>query len=296
MRFFFSDCPEEMLVMPEDNNSAPSKEGVLLEIEEVIEEEEEQQPEQDEQMLEIDGEVYQITPLEDIQLVKINRKPKGVKKEQEIKILNVVEIAPPKLEPIPEVVPVPEPEPVPVPVEIKKVKKQKRSVSVKPKDMPVNEDNALIVPLAEELVSPVASEQVEKAPKERKKRKRAADAESVSTVPLTRIKVEQEESIPIFLSDAALKKKVSELLCVLIDEEVLTEFGWPTAPVEAVLSAVIQRCGHKPSADTEAGDCSTRMRENTKILFALTMEDDSIKTLLNNHTIDEVITNVLRNK
>ncbi|XP_065089884.1 protein suppressor of hairy wing-like [Ochlerotatus camptorhynchus] len=301
MRSRHRDCPEEMLVISEKDDStidAPPKQRVLLEIEEVDEQEEEEvEPEEDEQMLEIDGEVYQITPLEDIELVKINRKPKVAKKEKEIKVLDVVEIAPPKLEPTPE--PVPEPEPVPVPVEIKKIKKQKRSISVKPKDIPSNEENSLLVPIAEKPVSldiPVASGLVEKPPKERKKRKRAAEADSVPAVPPTRIKVEQEESIPIFLSDDALKKKVSELLCVLIDEEVLTEFGWPTAPVQDVLSDVIKRCGHKPAADAEVGDCSTRMRENTKILFALTMEDDSIKTLLNNHTIDEVITNVLRNK
>lgn len=78
----------------------------------------------------------------------------------------------------------------------------------------------------------------------------------------------------------------------------LEEFGWPKAPVEDVLSNVIVRCGHKPARDEEdmGGDVTTRMRENTKILFALTMDDDNIKTLLNNHTVDEVIMNVLKTK
>lgn len=297
MRSRHRDCPEAMLVIPDDTDTSfeistvvvPSKQEVLLEIEEV-DETDEAELEEDEQMLEIDGEVYQITPLEDIELVKINRKSKGVSD-----VLNIV--APPKLESKPQHVP--EPEPTPVPVEIRKTKKQKPRPSVKPKDILENEENSLLVPIAEEPVNldiPVRSASIEKLPKERKKRKRAADAESSPKMPLTKIKVEQEESIPIFLSDDLLKKKVSELLCVLIDDEVLMEFGWPTAPVENVLSEVIQRCGHKPAADAEAGDCSTRMRENTKILFALTMEDDNIKTLLNNHTIDEVITNVLRNK
>ena len=106
-----------------------------------------------------------------------------------------------------------------------------------------------------------------------------------------------DDSVPIFLSDKALKESVAELLEFLIDEDTLKEFGWPRASVEKVLPLVIERCGLEPSTDTNDGmDVGSRIRENTKILFALTMEGDNIKALLNNHTIDEVIVNVLKTK
>ncbi|XP_035897030.1 protein suppressor of hairy wing isoform X2 [Anopheles stephensi] len=105
-----------------------------------------------------------------------------------------------------------------------------------------------------------------------------------------------EDSIPIFLSDDMLEQKISELLQMLMGEDMLRSFGWPNAPVEVVLGRVIQGCGHQPAKGEEAGDHTTRMRENTKILFSVTMDDDDIKALLNNHTVDEVIMHVLKNK
>lgn len=36
------------------------------------------------------------------------------------------------------------------------------------------------------------------------------------------------------------------------------------------------------------------MRENVKLLFTVVVDNDSIKTLLNNHTIDEVMRQVLK--
>lgn len=267
-------------------------EGVLLEIEEVNETTEgdrlgtlPEEADEDEQMLEIDGEVYQITPLEDIQLVKINTRRKDIKKESQP--VEEIPLVTPKVEP--------------VPIEIKKVAaKPKRSLSVKPpapemvppEVLPAVESVESVV-FSEEVAPPVQNE----PQKEKKKRKRAA--ENASIVIPTKIKIEQQDQddcMPIFLSDAVLKEKVNELLRMLIDEEVLEEFGWPRAPVDRVLSQVIKRCGHKPASVAETGDYTTRMRENTKILFALTMEDDSIRMLLNNHTIDEVIMSVLKSK
>ncbi|XP_050072244.1 protein suppressor of hairy wing [Anopheles maculipalpis] len=105
-----------------------------------------------------------------------------------------------------------------------------------------------------------------------------------------------EDSIPIFLSDDMLEQKISELLQMLMGDEMLRSFGWPNAPVEVVLGRVIQGCGHQPAKGEEVGDHTTRMRENTKILFSVTMDDDDIKALLNNHTVDEVIMHVLKNK
>uniref|UniRef100_A0A182F986 receptor protein-tyrosine kinase n=1 Tax=Anopheles albimanus TaxID=7167 RepID=A0A182F986_ANOAL len=106
----------------------------------------------------------------------------------------------------------------------------------------------------------------------------------------------EDDSIPIFLSDAMLMEKISELLQMLIGEEMLKEFGWPKAPVDEVLVRVISRCGQQPAKGEEVGDHTTRMRENTKILFAVTMDDGDVKALLNNHTVDEVIMHVLKSK
>lgn len=287
-------CPEAMSKVPPKKVQSEKQppEGVLLEIEEVNETTEgdrlgtlPEEADEDEQMLEIDGEVYQITPLEDIQLVKINTRRKDIKKESQP--VEEIPLVTPKVEP--------------VPIEIKKVAaKPKRSLSVKPPAPEVGPPEVL--PAVESVESVVFSEEVappvENEPqKEKKKRKRAA--ENASIVIPTKIKIEQQDQddcMPIFLSDAVLKEKVNELLRMLIDEEVLEEFGWPRAPVDRVLSQVIKRCGHKPASVAETGDYTTRMRENTKILFALTMEDDSIRMLLNNHTIDEVIMSVLKSK
>ncbi|XP_062702803.1 zinc finger protein 271 isoform X2 [Aedes albopictus] len=287
-------CPEAMSKVPPKKVQSEKQppEGVLLEIEEVNETTEgdrlgtlPEEADEDEQMLEIDGEVYQITPLEDIQLVKINTRRKDIKKESQP--VEEIPLVTPKVEP--------------VPIEIKKVAaKPKRSLSVKPPAPEMVPPEVL--PAVESVESVVFSEEVappvENEPqKEKKKRKRAA--ENASIVIPTKIKIEQQDQddcMPIFLSDAVLKEKVNELLRMLIDEEVLEEFGWPRAPVDRVLSQVIKRCGHKPASVAETGDYTTRMRENTKILFALTMEDDSIRMLLNNHTIDEVIMSVLKSK
>ncbi|ETN67168.1 gonadotropin inducible transcription factor [Anopheles darlingi] len=105
-----------------------------------------------------------------------------------------------------------------------------------------------------------------------------------------------DDGIPIFLSDAMLMEKISELLEMLIGEEMLKEFGWPKAPVDEVLVRVISRCGQQPAKGEEVGDHTTRMRENTKILFSVTMDDGDVKALLNNHTVDEVIMHVLKSK
>lgn len=98
----------------------------------------------------------------------------------------------------------------------------------------------------------------------------------------------------IFLNETQLKKSIGALLNLLIDEETLTSFGWPNTSVEEVLSSVISRCGHKPADYSDCSDYTTKMRENTKLLFTVVIDDDSIKTLLNNHTIDEVIIRVLK--
>lgn len=73
----------------------------------------------------------------------------------------------------------------------------------------------------------------------------------------------------------------------------LQEFGYPDAPVDKVLDSVIKRCGHKPASD-EDFDYIGRMRENAKLLFTVVIDDEAVKELLNNQTVDEVILHVLR--
>lgn len=277
--------------------------------------------EEDPHVLEIDGEVYQITPLEEVKLVRINSATASqssttiataaetssppdddaaataaptctVKTEdgKKIQVLEVVNIVPPK-EAKPAVVIA---KPTTSPIKVAQPKKPKQ---VKANPMPVAVGQEKVVPAMVQL--PVQKAKEPKEPKERKKRKQTAESTESSEIKKTKIKKEKlDDSMPIFLSDSSLKEKISELLCLLIDEEMLEEFGWPKAPVEEVLSNVIVRCGHKPARDEEdmGGDMTTRMRENTKILFSLTMDDDNIKTLLNNQTIDEVIMSVLKTK
>ncbi|XP_058813308.1 protein suppressor of hairy wing [Topomyia yanbarensis] len=278
------------------------------------------QIEKDPQVLEIGGEVYQITPVENVQIVKMSSKLTNVKYEpnREIEIVDVVKITKsPQLESEPATLPVKKKEDSKPEIKRKRPVKVAKSEellllplseeSVKPEPIVSNRKSGkdhkknkrasntdcqdLLVPLSEE---PITPEPVVASKKERKKTKRASDQFDFKS---TKIKIEdQDDTVPIFLSDAVLKDKISELLCLLIEEDTLVEIGWPTAPVEDVLSSVIRRCGHKPARNEEAGDSTTRMRENTKILFALTMDDANIKSLLNNHTVDEVIMNVLKNK
>ena len=106
---------------------------------------------------------------------------------------------------------------------------------------------------------------------------------------------EEEEGAPIFLDDELLMTRISDLLQIVIEESLLKELGFGTKPIDEVLCSVLEQCSRKPLIKTEAGeDASTRMRENTKQLFSMVLDEDHIKSLLNNYTVDEVITIVLR--
>lgn len=94
-------------------------------------------------------------------------------------------------------------------------------------------------------------------------------------------------------TELTLTDSIKELLSLLVDEKTLTAFGWPDAPVDKILDAVIRRCGHEPAADSEF-DYISRMRENAKLLFTVVIDDQAVKSLLNNQTVDEVIQHVLR--
>lgn len=107
--------------------------------------------------------------------------------------------------------------------------------------------------------------------------------------------IEEEEAAPIFLDDSLLKQRISDLLQIVIEESLLKELGFGKKPVDEVLCSVLEQCSRKPLLKVEGGDDdSTRMRENTKQLFAMVLDEDHIKELLNNYTVDEVITIVLR--
>uniref|UniRef100_A0A1L8DIW0 Putative gonadotropin inducible transcription factor n=1 Tax=Nyssomyia neivai TaxID=330878 RepID=A0A1L8DIW0_9DIPT len=142
--------------------------------------------------------------------------------------------------------------------------------------IPYNEDDDIVVK-KEEDVKPVR-----KKVQQKKQRKRI---------------VRQEDELmdeSIFMSDDALKESITKLLSTLIDAETLKNLGWPEEPVENVLSALIRQCGHTPSDYTDCVDYTSKMRENAKILFTVVIENDVIKSMLNNHTVDEVIKKVLK--
>ncbi|CAH0550769.1 unnamed protein product [Brassicogethes aeneus] len=97
----------------------------------------------------------------------------------------------------------------------------------------------------------------------------------------------------IVWNEFTLTESIKELLTLLVDEDCLNEFGYPDAPVDKVLDSVIKRCGHKPASE-EDFDYIGRLRENAKLLFTVVIDDDAVKELLNNQTVDEVILHVLK--
>lgn len=95
------------------------------------------------------------------------------------------------------------------------------------------------------------------------------------------------------LSEQALCESIRELLGLLVDEPTLKGFGYPDKPVDELLEAVIRRCGHSPASPDDY-NYMDRLRENSKLLFTVVIDDNAVKTLLNNQTVDEVILHVLR--
>lgn len=108
------------------------------------------------------------------------------------------------------------------------------------------------------------------------------------------IVLKQEKDQVVNFSDDELTEKVRQLLNLLVDDDTLTEFGWPEKSVEDVLNLVIEQCGQSPADYTTCPDYATKIRENTKLLFTTVIDNESIKELLNNQTIDEVILHVLK--
>lgn len=94
-------------------------------------------------------------------------------------------------------------------------------------------------------------------------------------------------------NEFTLTESIKELLTLLVDDDCLKELGYPDTPVDKVLGAVIRRCGHEPVSDKDF-DYIGRLRENAKLLFTAVIDDEAVKSLLNNQTVDEVILHVLR--
>ena len=75
---------------------------------------------------------------------------------------------------------------------------------------------------------------------------------------------------------------------------ILQLFGWPDAPIEDIVEAVIRRCGHEPLTSDCKLSSDERLRENIKCLFMVVIEDNRVKSLLTRNTIDDVIVHVLK--
>lgn len=103
-----------------------------------------------------------------------------------------------------------------------------------------------------------------------------------------------DEEPPMVMDAMALKARVAELLKIVVDEDVLNKFGYPTVDVDSVLTSVLMECDQKPVRATTCADVETKIRENVKLLFTTVIGDDSIKEMLNNHTVDEVIEHVIK--
>ncbi|XP_054725584.1 protein suppressor of hairy wing [Anastrepha obliqua] len=130
-----------------------------------------------------------------------------------------------------------------------------------------------------------------------KKERRKSLAESLA-VAIGKEPVTPSEPIQLNEEDMKLKDNVGKLLDMLVDNKTLKKFGWPTNSEENVLCRVIENCGYNLTKDAETyRDCdyATRMREYVKLLFTVVIHNDSIKELLNNYPIDEVVEYVLGN-
>lgn len=111
------------------------------------------------------------------------------------------------------------------------------------------------------------------------------------------IKVKEEKSIKTernsSMDEGTLKLRVAELLKIVVDEDVLTKYGYPKETVENVLSNVLTDCEQTPVDCDTCPDVGTKIRENVKLLFTTVIDYDSIKEMLNNNTVDEVMNHVI---
>lgn len=97
----------------------------------------------------------------------------------------------------------------------------------------------------------------------------------------------------IAMNENELKENVAELLKIVVEEDILTKHGYPDETIENILVHVLLECDQKPIDISSCSDVGTKLRENVKLLFTTVIDDESIKEMLNNHTVDEVIRHVI---
>lgn len=105
---------------------------------------------------------------------------------------------------------------------------------------------------------------------------------------------EHEMKIHIEHNQTEVRENIAQLLKIVVDEDVLNKFGYPDSPIENVLNSVIKHCGLVPIERSTCSDALSNLRENTKLLFTSVIDDESIKEMLNNHTIDEVVSHFIK--
>lgn len=132
-----------------------------------------------------------------------------------------------------------------------------------------------------------------------KKEKRKSLGASLAAAIADNIEVPVEEDFEgevLTEEDLKLKENIAKLIDMLVDPPILKKYGWPNAPEEMVLCKVIENCGYdlnKGAENYAELDYGSRMREYCKLLFTVVIHNDSIKSLLNNFPIDDVIEYVL---
>lgn len=109
------------------------------------------------------------------------------------------------------------------------------------------------------------------------------------------IKCEKRENDDIeSIEQIEVRDNIAQLLKIVVDDDVLQKFGYPDSPIETILCSVIKHCGLKPIERSTCSDPISNLRENTKLLFTSVIDDESIKDMLNNHTIDEVVAHFIK--
>lgn len=92
------------------------------------------------------------------------------------------------------------------------------------------------------------------------------------------------------LPDKELLDLIKELLGLLVEKPLLEQLGWPDVSIDKLLESVIKECGRKPTSRED----SCHLRENCKLFLAVVVDDVTIESLLNNHTVDEISQHVLK--
>ena len=78
---------------------------------------------------------------------------------------------------------------------------------------------------------------------------------------------------------------------ILVDDQTLrTINGWPSLGSKEILEFLIKKCGHNTInaiVNDQLDECD-RLRANLNLFFTI-IDDEAVKRLLNNHSIDEVL-------